>query len=253
MRDALAVLGIVAVVACLWLFLLTVRQGGVRQQDPDTGQTEVLTFSGWQPEGAAVVDSGQKQSAAALVAQAPPPTAPPPPPTEVPAPTNPPEPTAAPPPTQVPAPTQTPPATVAALAEAPAQPTIPANAAPAPPSQGDLPAGWAQDPTGASFYVADPAPVSPWNVLGWLLVGALPVGGLLTASLLSYRHFALTNARAEAIRAAQSPAARSIEPEPQAEPEWAEELDWEAEEEDFAGAETDIEAYLGPAPQGSAA
>ncbi|MBN1485460.1 MAG: hypothetical protein JXA37_12135 [Chloroflexia bacterium] len=225
MRDFLAILGIISIVACLWLFLLTVRQGGIRQYDADTGQAEVLTFEGWQPaEEVDLTGSGRPRPQATVE---PAPVEPTTPPTQVPPPTNAPTPSATPPPTAVPPPTETPsPAATARV--------LPTAGPPA--RQGELPAGWVQDPTGAGFYAAEPLPVSPWEVLGWLLVGLLPVGGLLAASLLAYRYTALTRAQAEAIRAAQVGAADGAAPA--AEP---------VREEGMAGGlerETDIEAYL---------
>ncbi|MBN1484925.1 MAG: hypothetical protein JXA37_09400 [Chloroflexia bacterium] len=267
MKEFLAVLGIVAILICLWLSLVTVRQGGIRQYDAETGQAEVLTFEGWQPldDGFVAESSGQKKSAAAGVAQAEEasavvesaPSTETPAPTEVPPPTSVPESTAVPSPSVIPVSTQVPQATAVVqanvLADASHQPTDSNSAPPArqEPGQGQLPAGWAQDPTGSSFYVAEPAAVSPWEVLGWLLVGALPVGGLLAASLLSYRHVALTNARVEAIRIAQATAPRRAAP--QAEPEWADELELDPQDGGLEGQETDIEAYLSPARRGSAA
>lgn len=184
MKNFLAVVGAVLLIACLWLGLITFQQGGIQQAGEDGGSAEVLTAEGWQPAsgaGPALAQEEPDRAGGVDLAEAPPPT-------ERPLPTSVPPtvfvPTLPPPPSPLPRPP-----TVIAVVEAPPRW-----------DDGELPPGWDQDPTGASTYTAAPSKVSPWEVLGWVLVGLVPAGGLLAAGLVLYRQVVLIRAQAAVLQ-----------------------------------------------------
>lgn len=225
-------IGVLLLLACLWLGLATFSEGGITQIDANGNRTAVLTTGGWRPlargeTNVAQTASSPKPERAAGLAAAPEiqPTTPPTP-TENPPPQASPRETPASTPADIPAKAgtgeTTPPPTPAPTADRPtevadysdgaaalAQPERGARPAKTPGeaslSQTDDPsaAEWVLEPVGADLYATQAAPISPWDLLGWLLVAMVPTGGLIFAGFYGHRYLTLTKMRVEAIQNAR--------------------------------------------------
>ncbi len=164
MKEVFAGIGVVLLLICGWLALLTYRSGGIRRVGSD-GSVEILGAHGWQTPGpgeetdAALPFSIEQDPAvirpSAIIA----PTQP----VELPFPTVPPSP-------------------------------IRVVAAPAPrswPSEPVASSAWPEEQS-LSADNPDAPPVSPWTVLGWALVGILPPP-LIILIVLSARRYLASN------------------------------------------------------------
>lgn len=178
MKNLLAVVGVVLLLVCLWLGLLTLREGGMRKLGPDS-RVEILAAG---EESLPTRGATWRGQAPPLVAALP---------------------TSLPSPTPLPLPSVTPaPAVEKAASVVPAAAVVLTVGTP---NQEDLPIGgrlaplWEQLPVDPGLYAAVPGPVSPWEVLGWILVGIVPAGSFTGLGLAVHRHVALTRARAETI------------------------------------------------------
>lgn len=174
MKDFLAGVGVVLLILCGLMSVVTVQVGGVRHVDEAGRTTETLTWQGWQP-AAAPPESVAPLPVSAAVGGAPiwsptPPAGPPAAPSR---------------------PSPLPPvADTAEEAEDGARDSARVGVAAASAGGANATAE-----SGAARF-------SPWEVLGWTLVGLVPVGGVSTLGLVVYRQVALTRARVAALRAA---------------------------------------------------
>ena len=216
MKDFLAVVGVVLLILCGLLSLVTVQTGGVRHVDEAGRTTEVLTWQGWQPAGAQPEPPAPTPVPAVAVVQ---PTWPPAPPVA---------PTAAPP------------------RSSPVPLVADAGGGTGDNGAGSSGMGASGVTPGEAISTAEPAitRLSPWEVLGWTLAGLVPASSVSALALLVHRQIALTRARAAALRAAlggpaMAPGASSEPPEPREPP--AEVLPVDDSEE---GVETDVAVFL---------
>lgn len=257
MKGFFSVVGVFALLACLWIGLMTIRQGGIKTIDENGQVTSVLTADGWSPAGgsgnAAAVEAkpAQEYVVAIDAAVKPQPAEAPPPQTERPA-----LPTAVPAaPTEVALQPTTAPTREALVSQAghpgeaePIEPSPQEQPAALPNNNGDLPAVWSYDPVGPGGYAAEPIAISPWSVLGWILVGTVPAGGLVYAIVYIHRQVTLTRAQAAALgRPAQESSGQAGPAGPETSEIELEEIEPEVDIGSYLSGKTSLQAQRSPA------